>query len=835
MKKLLIILIILLIFYLSSNYILNTVLPEKIDNAIRALVAEHSDKRIKISHIEVDIIKGIILKNAQIFENDNKTPYLRISTIKLIPFYPSIFSDKKIFFSVSMEGISFLLKRNNDNTFNLPKLMFDKEQGQISPKANGEKTNAKEPAAGSGKKEFFFAKSISIKKLNIDFEDDTVNFKKNFSDISIFADFVNLSKINLKLNLPNQLTLNAAYNLTTKEINAAASLKQIPLSDFTPYLGGIIIKEGFIKEGDIIFSGKENYSLKGTAKIESVFAQKNDSHFKGNLNIQTEISLLEKNTDFTVTGNINQGSLKLAPYIDSLNSIKAQFSFNKGKLQFSDIEAQFYKISAGVKDAKTKIHLNAKADIDFNNSESYLEASTSQTISSIVSTLKEAKTEKFTLLDNFNYEGNGDIELKASLKNNFKDKTYSYYLDYKISDAKYYDFKNIDAEGFLKKDKLSIKQCSLNYKNTPLNLKAEIESFSKPSLNLHLSSNLINIALNAQKDKDQTTIKNLDIKTKKSHIVSKGSFQEKKEESLKLEGAANVDCKEILNLLNKYNIKINVLSKLKPDGSLSAKFLIRGPLDPKGWQVKLAGLSDKLEIYGVETTNFRIELYRDKGILIISPAAFEAADGKFDLRLKIDSKNEKIVVNFIADEADLEILAKQLDLKSKNLSGTLSLDANFTNNSLSKWDKLDGTGSISIKEGNIWEINFLKGLGQYLFIPEFEQIKFDEGSSDLIFKGENIVFENTELRGLQMALKGKGRISTQGDLNFLLVCEFNPKLISASQGLQKIFTSVLGQTALSIELGGTVKNPTYKVQPIIFSDLKSFKKIFENIFNKPQK
>lgn len=833
MKKLLIILIILLILYLASNYVLNTFLPEKIDKSARIFVAEHSDKRIKISRIEVDIIKGIILKDVLLLENDNKTPYLRIGTIKLMPFYPSIVSDKKIFFSINIEGISFSLKKNKDNTFNLPKLIFDNKNTQIN--SGTEKVTAKEPAANKEKKEFFFAKSISIRKLNIDFEDDTLNFRKKFSDISIFADFVNLSKISLKLSLPKQLTLRAVYNIPTKELSATASLTQIPLSDFTPYLGGIIVTEGSITEGDITISGKENYSIKGAAKLEKIFALKNDSHFKGNIDIQTELAISKEKLDYTVTGNINEGTLKLAPYIDSLSSMKAQFTFNKGKLQFPNVEADFYKIDADNKAAKTKIHINAKAEVDFNKSETYLEASSSQTISSMVDTLKNARIENFTLLDNFSYEENGNIELKGSLKNNFKDKTVEYYLDYKISGAKYYDFKNINAEGFFKKDKLSIKDCSLNYKNTPLTLKADIENFRKPSLDLHLTNSLINIGLSAHSNKNQITIENLDIKTKKSYIASKGTFEKKKENSLRLEGAANVDCEEILKLLNKYNIKTALLSKLKPEGSLSTKFLISGPLKPKDWQIKLAGLSEKMKIYGAETTNFRIELYRDKDILIISPIAFEAARGKFDLRTKIDSKNKKMVVNLLADEVDLAILAKQLDLKSKNLSGTLSVGANFENNSLIKWDKLDGTGKISIKEGNIWEINFLKGLGQFLFIPEFEEIKFDDGEADLIFKGDNIVFENIELKSLQMTLKGKGRLSLEGDLNFLLVSEFNPNLVSSSGGLQKVFTSVLGQTALTIELGGTVKKTTYKVQPIIFSDINSFKKIFEGIFKEPKK
>jgi hypothetical protein len=80
-----------------------------------------------------------------------------------------------------------------------------------------------------------------------------------------------------------------------------------------------------------------------------------------------------------------------------------------------------------------------------------------------------------------------------------------------------------------------------------------------------------------------------------------------------------------------------------------------------------------------------------------------------------------------------------------------------------------------------------------------------------------------------MGLKGKGRLSLNGDINFVLICEFNPELVSASGGLQKIITGFLGQTSLAIDLKGTVEKPTYKIKPAMFSDLEGFKKIIEGI------
>jgi hypothetical protein len=142
---------------------------------------------------------------------------------------------------------------------------------------------------------------------------------------------------------------------------------------------------------------------------------------------------------------------------------------------------------------------------------------------------------------------------------------------------------------------------------------------------------------------------------------------------------------------------------------------------------------------------------------------------------------------------------------------------------------MDGEGKLKIKEGNIWEINFLKGLGQFLFIPEFDSIVFEEGYSDLVFKGENVVFDNAQLKSPQMTLRGRGRISVAGDIDFILVSEFNPNLISASESLKKSITNILSKNTLAIELSGTLKKPNYKLKPVIFSNFQNIKDLLEGI------
>jgi hypothetical protein len=499
-------------------------------------------------------------------------------------------------------------------------------------------------------------------------------------------------------------------------------------------------------------------------------------------------------------------------------------------MQLIDLTADFLTTGKEKdKEVLTKIPITANAEVNFETSQVAIEAKANPQITEFVKTLKAIDSNNLKALKAFDYEGSGNISLSANIKTNLKNEYLEYYIDYNLKNANYKGLENIRANGFIANDKFTVEEYAFRHKGVSWKGKFQLNDFSAFDIQLVANSSLFDLALSAKQLKDLIAIKSLTIKTKGSQVKAEGGYHREKQE-LELQGLTYIELSEIVPLLDTYGIKPAWLKKADPKGVLNAKFMINGGLHPDKWQIKLAGLGEKLKIYNIEASEVKLELYKDKDLLIISPLVANVAQGKIELRTKIDSLNKKIVVNTLINDIDLAILKEQLKLKNSSLSGTLTLDANFENNGLAFLDKLEGSGKVSIHEGNIWEINFLKGMGEFLFIPEFEEIKFEEGYSDLIFKGENIVFENIELKAPQMGLKGKGRISLKGDLNFLLVSEFNPALVSSSQGLKKFFTNILGQTSLAIELKGTIKKPSYEVKPVIFSDLKGLKKIFDDIF-----
>ncbi|MBU1367228.1 MAG: hypothetical protein KJ711_05395 [Candidatus Omnitrophica bacterium] len=420
-----------------------------------------------------------------------------------------------------------------------------------------------------------------------------------------------------------------------------------------------------------------------------------------------------------------------------------------------------------------------------------------------------------------------------------KEKMLDYYLSYQIKDARFLNCENIQAKGFFRKDELILEAGCLNYKGIPWEVKGDVRDFSHPKIKLNAANSLLSLEAKAEYNKEEWVVEELILQGKDTKIFAKGSIALKEKPQIKIEGAGYIEFNDILEVIKAFNLNYTQLTKLNPHGKLNAKFIVSGGTDAQNLEIKLAGKSEKLSIYDLWLSKVNIELYKDKNTLTISPFLANLGEGKIEFRGKFDFLTNNATVNLIANRVELKNLMEQLNLKNKKLAGKLSFEAYLENDKFPKWDRFNGQGSIQIEEGNIWEINFLRGLGEFLFIPDFEEIKFSQGYSDIFFKEGSIILENLELTSSQMSLTGGGKIIVKppyhppikGDVDFLLFPEFNSGLISASVGLKKTITDFLGKSGLAIEIKGTFNKPKYKIKSLLFSPLKRITDFFEGLLD----
>lgn len=317
----------------------------------------------------------------------------------------------------------------------------------------------------------------------------------------------------------------------------------------------------------------------------------------------------------------------------------------------------------------------------------------------------------------------GDIKLSGYLK--VLGQGLDYHINYQIKDgyfSKLKDIKEIQAEGFLRKDELFLSKAELIYKDLLIEVAGRIKDFSSPKIDLRFTGEPGNLTIKAQLNKEV--------------------------EELEIQSLA--------------------------------------------------------EIWGGEVNL--------KGVLNLS--------------------NNRGNLSVTANNIDITQAMHELNVEGKKPRGKLSFEANLRSVDFFKWKNLLGEGEILISEGDIYQIDFLKGLGKFLSIPDFENIVFRRASSDLFFEGENIFFENFQLNAAQVSIEGKGKITTVGNIDFLLFPRFSQELIASSKGLQKYLTTFLGGV-FSVSISGTIKNPVYTTNISIIPALDKIEDIidiFKDIF-----
>ncbi|MBU2103122.1 MAG: hypothetical protein ABH865_06575 [Candidatus Omnitrophota bacterium] len=437
-----------------------------------------------------------------------------------------------------------------------------------------------------------------------------------------------------------------------------------------------------------------------------------------------------------------------------------------------------------------------------------------------------------TGLDNFSfaYTGPGNVALAFTLRGDPLRKEFKYSGTYTVDGARMGSLEHIAARGKLGNDSLTIKEGNLSWRNIPFIMRGTIEHFAEPRLSAALEGNGFSIIGKGHRQADTFEIDRAVIKGKNTDITAYGTLGFAAGET-SIKGKGGLGIEEALEAARKIGFSHAILKPGSLSGTLEVTFMAKGTGSPGQWRITAQGHAQEINIYRARLHQARLVLLRDPEALTISPFTGSLAGGIVELRAKLDFPQQKLTANILANDIDLAALRDELSLRAKNLSGKLSLDASIENNNVNRVDSITGQGKITVKEGNIWEINFLKGMGEFLFIPDFDEIKFKEGCSDFSLKNNGITFENMELKSFQMNMEGGGRISSGGAIHFMLFPRFNQGLVSASEGLKKITTNFLGKSGLLIEIQGTLKEPQYKVQPLLLSPMQRIKKFFKELQN----
>ena len=349
-------------------------------------------------------------------------------------------------------------------------------------------------------------------------------------------------------------------------------------------------------------------------------------------------------------------------------------------------------------------------------------------------------------------------------------------------------------------------------------LDASLNDFQKPNINLMVIGDDFKFHTDFIKDNDKINISSFEGQYKDASANVKGSL-DLKNEDMKLAGTILFDLKS--------------LEKIPLNGKCLINAEVSGPFkNYRLWNIKAKGTSKIIKGYGYKLSNVLLDYRQIEHQGFINSLTFDAYGGKGEIKGRIDFLEKEATYALHGNLNDLDLSQLKLDnpsLKNKTFSGLSSIKIDTEGRGTDP-ATLKGSGTLNIKNGNIWEFNPLKGLGDFLFIPRFSSLVFTHAQGDFSIQDSTITTDNFELLGPELGLIVEGKITFSGNLDFLV----NTQIPKTSIGPIQEFPPAAGQISkaaslTAIKITGTVQNPKYKLQPIGENIMKKLGDLLSNI------
>lgn len=240
------------------------------------------------------------------------------------------------------------------------------------------------------------------------------------------------------------------------------------------------------------------------------------------------------------------------------------------------------------------------------------------------------------------------------------------------------------------------------------------------------------------------------------------------------------------------------------------------------WKVNSNITSKALHIKGFTIKNITLNYTQTAGQGLINFLNFTAYNGAGTVKGRVDlnSKGPRYSVTGEVKDLDLNLLKSDIpDLKDKTFYGKFSIQA-AAEGTGADTKSISGQSQVVVTDGNIWEFNPLKGLGNFIFMPRFDTLSFSHATGDFTIKDGWMATENLDLMGDDVELLVKGKIGFDGTLDLVAVTQV-PTTGPGQSPIGEAVNTAGGMTAINIT--GSIEKPQYKLQPIT-----------QNIFNKIQ-
>lgn len=823
-KKILIAILILILGLGGAILYLNAVyLPAKLKATIVSNLEKRLNAKVSLESLKYNLLKGIVINNLAIYETatQEQKPFLTVKEISFNLLYLPLFKNKTIIIpSLRIDSPQINIIRLNQNAWNFDYLLAK--------------------AATSPQPDFsFLVYKVSVLHAKIFFTDRALSptFSKTIPEINGRAQ-LSLPR-NIKFNLEGRLSeksvsslmiLKGDLDLNQQLLTANLNLHDIDFLQFQPYYNfPFNLKSGLAKEANLKIAAQKNrLAVSGRIEAKNLAIDKAPYNIKGDCLIQTNVSV-NPVRDFTISNGVNpqqltyDGSIEIAdaaitgdPLLQNINQIKGIINFNEQGIQTDNLEGISHQTI-----------LRAKGTItDFANPRIEAKIFSSPTLER----LREIFSDRLKEID---FETKGRTQLILEITGPLNDATNLVIRgNADIADANLavpqlpQPLKDISGQVTFDKDSLRWRKLSADYSGTTYICEGFVNNFANPHLELTVGSKMLSLSTKLDIQEKILKLSQWQGKYLNSAFDFKGNadLNHPQNPILDLTGKVQLDLPDLAQFLPFYK---SSLEAIKPLGSVILDVILQGKLNNwKQWLLSVVANSPQISLQGLKLHNLNLIFsQQDEAIknLALTAAAYSGNIEIFgNAGLSEDALPGEMNLNI--KDIDLAQLKMDTPWKEKPTSGKLSLSAQVKG-PFKNTKALRGNGSLMLTEGNLWELNLLRGLSSLLFIPEFEKIVFKEAGGDFIIENGLIYTSNLEAKSNEMNLAGEGSVDFSGNLDFTLNAQLNQDLIQNSPSLKKSITQILSSAsgAIIVKLTGNVQKPKYKIVPAAGDIIKRVK------------
>jgi hypothetical protein len=807
--------VIIALSFLVAGFIIyanNILLPVKIKAKITQRLEKSFGKNVRIERLHYNIIKGLIVENLEIFDRSKEKTYLSVKEISFQFLLFPLFQKKIIIPLARVDSPRLNLTLRQDNTLNITDVL--------------KKWPGKEEMPGFQ----FIVSKIDISNAVCQFRDEHTdpNYVKEITDLRIgmAIDLFGQIKFSLQGKVPNTqntpsfVLANGKYNILRQELQCKVKLANVVVDNYLLYLKKLplSLSKGSIDgvDLDIVFKDKQ-VSLKGAAAGKNLELRNEKIVFTTDVDIHPDIKydLQNKVFDYKAAFSFSRGSLIGLDYVKEASEIKGVVNLEKDKVWSDEIKLKVLDSAVTVRGT-----LENFADLNLK-----LNASSQRVDLAKLASLLPDFPAGFTLSGNSTL----NLELQGSLKKLPLDINAASEVTAVKVELPFSKTPLTDLKGLLKfsLNQLTWENLSFLYGQTACNSSGKFADFQQPNIDFKLSSEKLTLNSSLAVKDGIIKINTCAGKYLDSNFSLQGNadVQDKEKPLLNINGESDFSLKDLLTLL-----PAEISDKLKtlnPDGICKISGSLNGNAkDIKGWSANFKLSSDLLTIYGLKLAELSCSLTQKDGVVNIPNFNCRPYAGSINARFSLDLTPEAPAYTAKLDFSNIDLAQLKTDtqFKDKDISGLLNADLELEG-TLKGAETLRGQGKVSVKNGKLWELNLLKGLGEFLFVSDYAAIVFRNAQANLIIADKALELTDFYLGSTEAELAGSGKIGFDGSLDLTLNSEINADLIKDSPDLRKFTSAVLGNI-LVLKISGTLREPQYRMVPSTKEFISQIKRFF---------